>query len=160
MFFTNLVQVPLAHAIGVDPEASLYSSLLNLSGLLLMALLTLPLQLLTSTEKFGNIGKFSVATLIFVAVVISMQWPTYANQNEPEIKLVNTDEPLVMLQNLGLWIYSMYCLDTIFLIKKDMGKVTQKRIMQLGAVATTSMFVPYVLIGIFGYLSFGSAAKH
>jgi hypothetical protein len=63
-----------------------------------------------------------------------------------------------MIQNLGVWTFNSYLLDPIFLIKKDMGKVTEKRILIFGGTGLVMVMTPYILFGIIGYISVGEMA--
>jgi len=77
------------------------------------------------------------------------------DHNKSEVKLFNIDQPMMMIQNLGMWTFNTYLLDMIFIVKADMGKVTEKRIMILGSSCMVTVVIPYLLFGIVGYLSLG-----
>lgn len=107
------------------------------------SILTLPLQLMTTTEKFGSLGIFSLATILYMAFVTGNQAHDLNIQNNTEIQLVSFDHPLMMIQNLGLWTFSVYLLDTLFLIKKDMKVPTEKNIMIVGTSSVIILCIPY-----------------
>jgi len=101
---------------------------------------------------------FTIFTLVFVMYVVIEQAPDYALQTKSEVKAFNFESPLLMMQNLGVWTFNSYLLDPIFLIKKDMGKVTEKRILVTGVTSLFLVMTPYVLFGIIGYISVGELA--
>ena len=63
-----------------------------------------------------------------------------------------------MVQELGQWIFSSYVVDMLFIVKHNMGKVTERRLMIVGTTCTVTMGVPYLLYAIVGYVSIGNAA--
>lgn len=158
MFLMNLIQPALAVRFGYqldDPHFQRYS---QLTGLAILIIGSVPFQMMTTTKIFGKIGFLSIFTLIYILVVTIIQTPDYIAENKPEVKLFNFDNPMMIMQNLGMWTFNTYYLDMIFLVKKDMGKVTEKRLMIVGGSCMIVCVIPYLLFGIVGYLSFGDLA--
>ena len=131
-FLCSLVEAPIAAALGSNISDPHFQSMLQMGGLATLMIITVPLQLMNNTSVFGKIGMFTIFTLIFVMYVVIEQAADYAVETKSEIKAFNFDSPLLMIQNLGVWTFNSYLLDPIFLIKKDMGKVTEKRILIFG----------------------------
>jgi len=44
------------------------------------------------------------------------------------------------------------------MVKKEMGKVTEKRIMIVGTSGCLAVVIPYLVCGIIGYISIGEPA--
>jgi len=87
-----------------------------------------------------------------------METPEYMKTNNSEVKMINFENPLLIVQNLGMFTFNTYILDMIFIVKADMGKVTEKRIFIVGASTMFTMVIPFLLFGIVGYLSLGNIA--
>jgi amino acid permease len=157
-FLCSLIEAPMAAAMGSNINDPHFQSMLELGGLAALMILTIPLQLMNNTSVFGKIGMFTIFTLVFVMYVVIEQAADYAVETKSEVKAFNFDSPLLMIQNLGVWTFNSYLLDPIFLIKKDMGKVTEKRILIFGGTGLVMVMTPYILFGIIGYISVGDLA--
>jgi len=124
-----------------------------------IAIISLPLMLMNDTSKFGSITFISLASLFFIMTLVCIQAPSYQTQYNP-LKTLNMfnnlDKPLLVLQNLGLFTFALYTLDVFFLITNNLGKAaTPKNIMTVSAVSVNTLIIPYIIIGIMGYYSFG-----
>lgn len=75
--------------------------------------------------------------------------------------MFNYDNPLNLLQNMGLFSFSLYLCDTIFMVKNEMGVAgTKKNIFIAGSSSIILMCIPYICIAVIAYFSFGTLAKH
>lgn len=73
----------------------------------------------------------------------------------------NFDNPLNMLQNIGMFSFCVYLLDTIFLVKNEMGVTgTKKNVFIAGTTSTIVMTIPYILVAMVAYYSFGTLAMN
>lgn len=129
---------------------------------LVFALLTLPLQLMKDTSKFGAVGYLAIITLFYILIVTVMQTNTYtAHRKEDHITMFKFDNPLLMLQDIGCFTFALYFMDCVFLIRNDMGKAgTEKNIIKMGGMSILTMLIPFFAIGTLGYISLGDAAMN
>jgi hypothetical protein len=95
-------------------------------------------------------------------LLVSIQTPSYKTHfNQSGTSLVNYDDPLLLLQSIGMFTFALYLMDCLFLVKNDMGKAgTSKNVLKMGASSILMMLVPFYIIGVLGYLSFGDAVKN
>ena len=129
---------------------------------LVFALLTLPLQLMNDTSKFGAVGYLAIITLFYILIITCMQTNDYtAHRTEEHITLFKFDNPLLMIQDIGCFTFALYFMDCVFLIRNDMGKAgTEKNIIRMGAMSIITMLIPFFAIGTLGYISLGDAAMN
>lgn len=161
MFFMNLIESVAADWFGFIDNHN-FHRVLSLCGFFFMAIVTLPLQLLNDTSKFGKIGVLSIATLFFIMLLVAIQTPSYKTHfNQSGTSLVNYDDPLLLLQSIGMFTFALYLMDCLFLVKNDMGKAgTSKNVLKMGASSILMMLIPFYIIGVLGYLSFGNAVEN
>lgn len=159
-FFCNVFEKPLASLFEANDNEN-FQKIVSLSAFMLLVFISLPLMLMTDTSKFGSLSFVSVATLFFVMTLICVQSPSYSVEYNPtnEMKMFNNlDNPLMLLQNISLFTFSLYMLDVFFLVTNGLGKAaTEKNIMKISTVSVSTLLVPFVVIGILGYISFGSS---
>jgi len=126
---------------------------------MILVLITLPMQLMNDTSKFSGIGYLCIVTLFFLMTVIAYQTPSFEQVYNPKgtnMEMFKLDDPLLLIQSVGLFTFALYVMDCIFLIKNDMGKGgTEKNIMKMGGIGILTMLLPYFAIGLLGYISFG-----
>jgi len=67
------------------------------------------------------------------------------------------DNPIMLIQNYGVFNFLCYCYDGLFMIKEDMGKrnVTEKNINALNISVLILTILPYTVVGILAYYSLG-----
>ena len=119
-----------------------------------LAILTVPVQLLRSTDKFKSIGLISCAVIIFTISIACIQAPSYYAEYKPEFVLFDDSEPVQMVQNLGVFVFGYYCFDTIFDMKNMLGKsATEKKLNKVNGYNLLLMFIVFQLIGVIGYVS-------
>jgi len=157
-FVMNLIQPYLSSKYGYELNDPHFQRFTQLTGLAILVISSVPIQLLTTTSIFKKIGFFTIFTLMFVLCVTCMETPEYMKTNNSEVKMINFENPLLIVQNLGMFTFNTYILDMIFIVKADMGKVTEKRIFIVGASTMFTMVIPFLLFGIVGYLSLGNIA--
>lgn len=157
-FLMNLVQAPLANAMGYELNNPRFQTYTEISGLVILITLMIPVNLMKSTAIFKKIGILTVLTLLFTLFTVVYECEDYNKVYSPVIALVKVNNPLVLLQNAGMFTFNTYLLDMIFLLKQDMEKVTKRKIMIVGSSCSLTMFVCYTIIGILGYVSLGDIA--
>jgi hypothetical protein len=152
----KLIESPVENLLGVartDTEHRIFS----LVAFLAVVMLTLPLQLLTNTSKFGFVGFVGVATTVYILVVVCSQAGSYRTAYEPKIDFFGTDNnPLLIIENLGLFFFALYCMDCYFMVREDMGKqATRKNMLKVGVSTVGICFTIFLALGLVGYLSLG-----
>jgi len=147
-----------ANVFGVAVDDATLVNTVTLGIYLFMIGITIPIQLLKTTGPLSKLGAFTILTLAYTTFVIIYQCPEYVSQNKPEISLARFDMPILMLENVGVYFFTNYVLDGIFLTKSTMGKVTEKRIMAFGTAGTMCLSLPYLVISVVAYISVGSKA--
>ena len=110
--------------------------------------------MLTTSERFKNLGLVSVTTCFYLLFVILFECKEYRQEFKPEINLIGSS-PISMIQNVGLFIFAIYTIDCIFMVRNNMKAATSSNILKLGASASFIALIPFLLIGIFGYYSLG-----
>merc|ERR1712048_414936 len=66
------------------------------------------------------------------------------------------DQPLLIIQNIGVFSFALYTLDVFFLITNSLGSnATTKNIMTMSTISVNLLLIPYIVIGVMGYYSFG-----
>ena len=154
---TNVVERPLASLFDFQDDTN-FHKILSISIFMGVILLTMPLQLMTDTKKLSSLGFLSIVTLLFIQVLIGLQTPSYRIENDitSNFKYFDVSNTLVSLQSIGIFTFSIYVFDCLFIIKKGMGKAaTQENLMKVGSISVTMMCLPFAAVGLLGYASFG-----
>lgn len=98
-----------------------------------------------------------VATTVYVLVVVCFQAESYRKAYEPKIDYLGTDNnPLLIIENLGLFFFALYCMDCFFMVREDMGnQATRKNMMKVGVSTVGICFSIFLALGLVAYLSLG-----
>lgn len=98
-----------------------------------------------------------VATTIYILAVVCIQAPSYKEAYNPKIDILATEtNPLLIIENLGLFFFALYCMDCYFMVREDMGKqAKRKNFMKVGVSTVTICFVIFLALGLMAYLSMG-----
>jgi len=121
----------------------------------------IPLQLKNDTSSLKNVSIFSILTLFFVMVVIIIQTPGYMHQNKSmeTVEYWNFENPMTLLQNLGIFIFSYNITTTYHVVKSTLSNPSENRLLKMGFYTVMTLYLPYLTIGVLGYLSLGAAGK-
>lgn len=94
-------------------------------------------------------------------IIIIVQSPQYMLQNHDwqEIKAFNFDSPVLLLQNLGIFIFSYNITTTYHVVKSGLENPSMSRLLKMGLYTVATLYLPYACIGILGYMSLGEKAK-
>jgi len=159
-FLMNLIEEPMANMFGVEDTPG-FNSWGTLISSIIVVTLMIPLQLKNDTSSLKNAGIFSILTLFFVMIVIIIQTPGYMTQNKSmeTVEYWNFDSPMKLLQNLGIFIFSYNITTTYHVVKSTMSNPNENRLLKMGFYTVMTLYLPYLSIGILGYLSLGAAGK-
>lgn len=140
-FFCAVFEEPLRNAFSVT-DKEWFHSVFSLSAFMFIAIISLPLMLMNDTSKFGSITFISLASLFFIMTLICIQAPAYQTSYNPTKTLNmfnNMDNPLLIIQNIGIFSFALYTLDVFFLVTNNLGKqATPKNIMSISTVSVNT----------------------
>lgn len=155
----NVLEKPIASLLSVTDDAN-YRGIITISLYMAVTLATMPLQLMTDSKKMGKLGFLSLVAVVYVLAIMVYETPQFRLENHilNDYKMFDFSNPLVFLQNIGIFVFSLYVFDCLFMIKKSMGKAaTQQNLMKVGIASVSIMYIPFAAAGILGYASFGHA---
>lgn len=158
-FLMNLLEVPMTRILGTTDTSNfhIYGSLISA---VVMSLLLIPLQLKTESSALKNISVVSLGTLFYVMIIAAIEAPEYIRQDDTweEVQYFNSDSgAMKLLQNLGIFIFS-YNITTVYhIVKSSLEDPTENRLRKMGLLSVAVLYLPYVGIGVLGYVSLGSA---
>ena len=142
-------------------DDSTFHSVFSFSSYMVFSFITIPVQLMNNTSKFSNVGYLCIGTLFYIMILAAFQSNDYINhfRDDTQISFFKFNNPLLLLQDAGVFTFALYFMDTVFLIRNDMGSAaTEKNIMKMGVYGIITMLIPFFAIGTLGYVSLGDAA--
>lgn len=158
-FLMNLLEVPMAEMLATTDTSNfhIYGSLISA---VVMSLLLIPLQLKTESSALKNISVVSLGTLFYVMIICAIEAPQYVAQDNTwqEVEYFNSDSGIMtLLQNLGIFIFSYNITTTYHVVKSSLADPSENRLRKMGLLSVAILYLPYVGIGVLGYVSLGSA---
>lgn len=153
----NILEKPIASILSVIDDAN-FRGIVTISLFMAVTLATMPLQLMTDSKSIGKLGFLSLLAVVIVLGIMAYETPQFRLENHilNDYKMFDFSNPLVFLQNIGIFIFSLYIFDCLFMIKKSMGKAaTQQNLMKVGTTSVSIMYIPFAAAGVLGYASFG-----
>jgi len=118
---------------GFDDKETVTSTASLLVSVCLVTLM-LPLHFKNDTNALKNLNLLSVAALFFVMLVVVKESPDYMREYKSlnNVKSYNLDNPMLLLQNLGIFIFSYNLTTTYHIVKSSLANPNEKRLNCMG----------------------------
>ena len=95
-------------------------------------------------------------------VIVLIQYPYYSEiyDTKDSTYWFDFSDPSSMFENLGIFVFSSNITTTYHAVKECMHNPTNKRLVIMSITTVATVYFPYILIGIFGYLSLGHETQN
>lgn len=115
-------------------------------------LIMIPLGLLRTLTALRFASLLSAMTLIYISILIISEFPFYAKDHSYDnIEYFKLD--LSILPSFNICLYSFTCHTNVAQIYDELNNRNLKRMGKVARRAMFSILIPYIALGLFGYLS-------
>ena len=133
--------------INLDPSLERYIVMIITNIVLMM-----PLSLMRTLTSLRFISILSALTLVYITLLIIIEFPFYISHNSYDnLKYFHFD--LGMLPSYNICLYAFTCHTNVAQIYDELNNRNLRRMGKVASRAMTAVLLPYIMLGMFGYLS-------
>jgi amino acid permease len=111
-----------------------------------------PLGLMRKLTSLRFMSIISALTLLYITLLVIIEFPFFAKRNSfHDVKLF--DMNLSVMSSFNICLYAFTCHPNVAQVYDELNRRTVDRMSKVATRAMVGVLIPYILLGLFGYLS-------